>query len=87
MQFEEINEAVEVLASFKQTARGAALVVPEVMNWRGRQLRPDELGLRHPTIKGHRMLHRFTFAVGEVVYELEFDAENLTWMLLRSAEA
>ena len=87
MEFEEINEAVEVLTSFKRSARGTGLAVPEIINWRGRRLRITKNGLRDPTIKGHRMLHRFTFIVDETSYELEFDAESLTWQLLRAAHS
>ena len=83
MQFEDVNQPVEILASFKQTSRGSALVIPEIMNWKGRRYRISQVGLRHPTTKGARMLHIFTFAIDETAFELEFDAERLTWQLLR----
>ena len=85
MEFEDINEPVEVIATFKQTPRGAALVRPEVVRWHQHELRLGQMGLRHPTMKGHRMLHRFTFTIADTAYELEFDAEQLTWSLLRLA--
>jgi hypothetical protein len=85
MDFEVINEPVEVLASFRQTSRGTATVRPEVIRWRSRDLRLTEIGLRHPTMKGRRMLHRFTFTINDTAYEIEFDAEQLTWQLTRLA--
>lgn len=83
MNTEEINEPVAVIASFRQTKRGAAVARPEIMTWRDRRYRITDLGLRYPTTKGQRMLHRFTFAINDSAYELEFDAENLQWQLLR----
>lgn len=40
-----------------------------------------ELGLRHPTSKGTRMIHVFDMSDGVNDYRLEFDAEGLTWTL------
>ena len=85
MDFETIEEPVEVIATFRQTATGAAIVRPERIRWNGRELRLEQMGLRHPTTKGHRMLHRFTFTINDTAYEIEFDAERLTWSLLRLA--
>ncbi len=85
---EEVNEPVHVLASFRHASRGGSLAKPEVMEWRGRRYRITDTGLRWPTSKGRRMLHRFTFSHNGSCFELEFDAEALTWQLLRlSTEA
>ena len=84
MLVEEINEPVDVIASFQRTKRGASLVQPEIMLWNNRRYRISRLGLRYPTTRGQRMVHRFTFVLEDTAYELEFDAEALTWKLLRS---
>ena len=84
MRSEEVNEPVEVLASFRRGRHDAALAAPEVMHWRGRRYRIGRLGLRYPTAKGHRMLHRFTFSIDDTTFELEFDAEPPTWQLVRT---
>jgi hypothetical protein len=86
MATEIINEPVEVLASFKRTTRGAALAKPELMNWRGRRYAITQLGLRYPTSKGQRTMHRFTFAHQDTMFELEFDSEDLTWQLLKVSD-
>ena len=85
MTTQEVNEPVQMLVAFKQTSRGNPLAKPELMIWNGRRYRVTETGLRWPTTKGHRMLHRFTFAVEGTAFELEFDAEDLSWQLLRTS--
>jgi hypothetical protein len=86
MAIEDINEPIEILASFKRTTRGTAVAKPEIMNWRGRRYQIDQLGLRYPTTKGRRTMHRFTFAHDNTMFELEFDSEQLTWQLLRLSD-
>lgn len=86
MASEEIQETVNVIASFRQTARGASIARPEIMLWRGRRYRVHQLGLRWPTLKGQRMLHSFTFTVNNTLFEVEFNAENLSWKLLRISD-
>jgi hypothetical protein len=86
MATQDIHQPVAVIASFRQTARGASVAQPEIMHWQGRRYRIDQLGLRYPTHKGTRMLHRFTFAVDDTTFELEFDAEHLTWELVRLSD-
>ncbi|HSX02284.1 MAG TPA: hypothetical protein VLI05_03115 [Candidatus Saccharimonadia bacterium] len=83
MAAEDINEPVNVLVSFRRSARDTGLAQPEIMHWRGRRYRIREMGMRYPTTKGQRMLHRFTFAVDGTTFELEFDAERLIWQLIR----
>jgi len=86
MPIEDIFEPVSVIASFRRSPRGSVIVRPEIMNWRNRHYRIDKMGLRFPTTKGARMIHRFTFVVNDTTFELEFDAEILTWELLRMSD-
>jgi hypothetical protein len=86
MATQDINETVSLLVSFRWSSRGTPLAQPEIMTWRGRRYRITQVGLRWPTTKGHRMLHRFTFAVQGTAFELEFDAEALSWQLLRISD-
>jgi len=51
------------------------------MKYRGQVIDFTELGLRHPTSKGTRMIHVFDMSDGVNDYRLEFDAEGLTWTL------
>jgi hypothetical protein len=86
MAVQEVHEPIAVIASFRQTQRGAALARPEIMHWQGRRYRVDQLGLRYPTNKGARTLHRFTFAVDDTTFEVEFDSERLSWELVRLSD-
>lgn len=86
MAVQEIHEPIAVIASFRQTNRGITQARPEIMHWNGRRYRVAQIGLRYPTAKGTRMVHRFTFAVDNTTFEVEFDAENLTWELIRLSD-
>lgn len=84
MHTEEINEPVAVIASFRQGRHGATIARPEIMHWRGRRYHIGAMGLRYPTTKGSRMLHHFTFSINDTTFEIQFDAETLSWQLLRA---
>ncbi len=86
MAIQDINEPVNILASFRQTAHGAWVAKPEFMTWHDRRYRVQELGLRYPTSKGNRLRHRFTFSVDDTAFEVEFDAELLAWHLVRISD-
>ena len=81
MNFIEINDRIEVITRFKAQGDPASLVVPAKMRWKKQEIVFTELGLRHPTNKGRRMIHVFDMSDGVNDYRLEFDAEMLTWTL------
>lgn len=76
-----INERVEVIAVFRGGDAGRCCF-PAKMKYRGQEVAFTELGLRHPTAKGKRMVHVFDMTDGTNDYRLEFDAERLTWTLV-----
>ena len=79
-----LNERVAVVATF-----GEALNPCRPIKFRrvsGREVVISEIGLRHPSIQGKRMLHIFDVTDGSADYRLEFDAERLTWLLTREAD-
>lgn len=76
-----INERVEVVTIFKRKDSSATLCVPYMMRHKGQDIVFTELGLRHPTAGGRRMVHVFDMSDGSNDYRLEFDAESLTWTL------
>jgi hypothetical protein len=78
----EVNERVDVIAVYKKRGDIASLCMPAKMRWRGREIELVELGLRHPTQAGNRMIHVFHVSDGINGYRLEFDAEALTWTLV-----
>lgn len=78
----QVNERVDVVAVFKRRGDIGSLCMPAKMKWRGREIEVTELGLRHPTMQGKRMIHVFHVTDGANGYRLEFDAEALTWTLV-----
>ena len=86
MNFLDINDRIEVITRFKSKGEPAYLVVPVKMRWKKQEITFTELGLRHPTTKGKRMVHVFDMSDGSNDYRLEFDAEALTWTLITIIE-
>lgn len=82
MNFLEINDRVEVITRFASRGEPAYMVMPVKMRWKKQEIVFTELGLRHPTTKGRRMVHVFDMSDGANDYRLEFDAEMLTWELI-----
>lgn len=74
-----LNERVQVIATF-----GDGLNPCKPLKFRranGREIEITEIGLRHPTVQGKRMVHMFDVTDGGADYRLEFDSERLTWRL------
>jgi len=82
MSVVEIDQRVEVVTVFKSRGNPTELVMPVKMRWGKKEITFTELGLRHPTKKGQRMVHVFDTSDGTNDYRLEFDAEMLTWTLV-----
>ena len=77
-----INCRVEVIASYHHDRDVSQICMPHKMRWNGQEITFTELGMRHPTAKGQRMIHVFDMSDGVNNYRLEFDAEGLTWTLI-----
>lgn len=76
-----INKRVKVLAVYSDRD-GLGVCLPKRMQYKGQEYNFSELGLKHPTAKGKRMIHVFDVSDGSADYRLEFDAEELTWTLM-----
>ena len=83
---EEINEVVDVVPIFRGHAGDQFKCVPWKMVYRGREIIFTQLGMRHPTEKGRRMIHAFNMSDGTNDYRIELDAERLTWTLVYMIE-
>lgn len=81
-----INEKVEVVAIYRKNCWYSEICMPHKMRYRNREITFTELGMRHPTQKGRRMIHVFDMSDGVNDYRLEFDAEALTWTLVALLE-
>ncbi len=79
-----LNERIKVVAIF-----GEGLNPCQPIKFRRSNCREvviTEIGLRHPCLKGKRMMHIFDVTDGQADYRIEFDAERLTWTLTREAD-
>ena len=81
-----INQRVEVITVFRHGTNSLLLCFPAKMKYKNQLIEFTELGLRHPTSKGKRMVHIFDMSDGINDYRLEFDAEGLTWTLIAIME-
>lgn len=81
-----INERVEVIIGFYKDRPSPQIAVPLKMKYKNKEIKFSELGLRHPTMQGKRMVHVFDMSDGICDYRLEFDAEGLTWTLVAMLE-
>ena len=77
----KLDERVDVVAVYKKRGDIASLCVPCRMRYKGMEINLTELGMRHPTSTGKRMVHVFDMSDGVNDYRLEFDAESLIWTL------
>lgn len=82
----KIDERVDVIALFKRQGDQLTLCMPHKMRYQNQETVFTELGLRHPTQQGKRMVHIFDMSDGVNDYRLEFDAEALTWTLVAVLE-
>lgn len=82
MDLTDVNQRIEVITVFKAKGDSASLVMPAKMRLGKQEVIFKELGLRHPTRKGKRMVHVFDMSDGVNDYRIEFDAEMLTWTLI-----
>ena len=81
-----LHERVEVIAVYRTAVDVSQMCYPAKMKYCGEVIEFTELGLRHPTSKGKRMIHVFDMSDGVNDYRLEFDAEGLTWTLVAIRE-
>ena len=81
-----INKRVTIVAVYSQQGSREQLCQPVKMRYQNQDISFTELGLRHPTTAGKRMIHVFDMSDGVNDYRLEFDAESLTWTLVSILE-
>ena len=82
----QIDERVEVIATFHTLESDRLVCFPRKMRFRGQEVTFTVFGMRHPTAKGKRMIHVFEMSDGVNDYRLELDAERLIWTLVSMLE-
>lgn len=83
----QINARVRVLAVYAGIDDTDPVCAPRRMLYKNKEYNFTELGLRHPTTRGKRMIHVFDVTDGNADYRLEFDAEALTWTLISVSDS
>jgi hypothetical protein len=79
-----LNERIKVIARF---SGGLNPLEPiSFQRASGREVRIQEIGLRHPTMQGKRTVHVFDVTDGAADYRLELDSERLVWHLTREGD-
>ena len=74
-----LNERIDVAAVFGEGLNPCRPLKFRRLN--GREITVTEIGLRHPSNRGKRLVHVFDVTDGSADYRLELDAEHLTWHL------
>ncbi|HUC95376.1 MAG TPA: hypothetical protein VMR76_00265 [Candidatus Saccharimonadia bacterium] len=82
-----VDQRVEVISVFKNTRNWSSICLPVKMKYKNQYIIFSEIGMKHPTLKGKRMVHVFDMSDGVNDYRLEFDAESLTWTLIAITES
>lgn len=75
---EIINERVSVVTVY-DSSKG--VVMPVKLKWAGREYKLEKLGYRHKVRQGRVLLHIFSVANDTLAFKLEFNTENLHWVL------
>lgn len=81
-----VNREVSVVAYYFKNAGRRLKCFPKKIEYEGKSVVFEEMGLRHPTKKGQRMIHVFDMTDGQADYRLEFDAQDLNWKLVSIAD-
>lgn len=79
-----LNEKIKVIAIFGEGLNPCRPIKFRRKN--GREVEITEIGLRHPTTAGKRMIHIFDVTDGMTDYRIEFDADRLSWILTRECD-
>lgn len=80
MEFDEINERIQVVAIFESNPRTNCRPVKFIRPNKA-EVNITEVGLVHPKSDGVHTYHIFDVTDGQADYRIEFDAETLVWRL------
>lgn len=80
--FEERNDKVAVLASFRPDGPSAQQVLPHYLRWGGHRYKIDRFGMHHVAKRGQKRVHVFGFSAGTNDFTVELDPETLEWTLV-----
>lgn len=76
---EIIQEEVEVITRFRLTPKPATQIYK--IRWRGREYPVRDVAYHHRVWQGRTRMHKFAVSTGSLDFRLNFDTENLFWVL------
>ncbi len=74
--YEQINEPIEVVASFKKNE-----IVPKFFSWRHKVYQVEKVHLVHTSRVGHQILYHFSVTDNANYFQLVFNPFTLSWLL------
>ncbi len=74
--YDEINEQVEVVASFKKNE-----IFPKFFSWRRKIYKVDKVHFVHTSNNGNGLLYHFSITDNANYFQLIFNPLTLTWTL------
>ena len=77
--FNEINEPIEVIAKFTRTE-----TVPVKFLWNGREILVKKVNLVYSSFIGRTKFYFFAVSDDTNYFKLQFNTENLQWILLET---
>jgi hypothetical protein len=75
---EKIGEKVSVITVYDRTK---GLNMPVKVKWQGRVYPITKLGYHHKFKAGRTLIHVFSVCNDDLAFRLEFDTDNLQWVL------
>lgn len=79
VMIEQINEPIEVIAKF-----AANKTVPVKFLWQGREILIKKVNLAYSRWEGRAKFYFFAVSDGTNYFKLQFNSDNLNWILLES---
>ena len=77
--FEQINELIDVVAEFKGNK-----LLPVKFIWHSKEFIVKKLNLAYSKREGRGKFYYFAVSDGANYFKLQFNAENLNWVLLET---
>ncbi len=74
--YDQINEPIEVVASFKQNE-----IIPKFFVWRRKMYKVEKVHLVHTSRTGKELLYHFSITDKANYFQLIFNPFTLTWIL------
>jgi hypothetical protein len=81
--YENINEQISVAVIF---SKGAQKVRPFKLKWKDREYEITHVDYQYKYKEGTSIIHVFSVTDGTSFFELQYDSEDLKWMLGRISD-